>query len=151
MTAGLTVYTLRSKTDFSYLGAGLGAALWVLLLGGLLAMFVPGMHLALAMGGAVLFSAYIVRSGRSLVSPPLSPASTLFRALAQVYDVHMIANRCRGRGAATGTVCTPPADRRDVGNRLSPDEYIHASISLYLDIVNLFLHLLRILSELHRD
>lgn len=73
MTAGLTVYTLRSKTDFSYLGAGLGAALWVLLLGGLLAMFVPGMHLALAMGGAVLFSAYIVRSGRSLVPPPLSP------------------------------------------------------------------------------
>jgi FtsH-binding integral membrane protein len=103
VTAGLTVYTLRSKTDFSYLGAGLGAALWVLLLGGLLAMFVPGMHLALAMGGAVLFSAYIV------------------------YDVHMIANR------------------------LSPDEYIHASISLYLDIVNLFLHLLRILSELQRD
>mmetsp|Transcript_15616 Transcript_15616/g.51561 ORF Transcript_15616/g.51561 Transcript_15616/m.51561 type:complete len:245 (+) Transcript_15616:55-789(+) len=103
VTAGLTVYTLRSKTDFSYLGAGLGAALWVLLLGGLLAMFVPGMHLALAMGGAVLFSAYIV------------------------YDVHMIANR------------------------LSPDEYIHASISLYLDIVNLFLHLLRILAELQRD
>ena len=66
-------------------------------------MFLPGMHLALAMGGAVLFSAYIV------------------------YDVHMIANR------------------------LSPDEYIHASISLYLDIVNLFLHLLRILAEMQKS
>ena len=31
---------------------------------------------------------------------------------------------------------------------LSPDEYIPAAITLYLDIVNLFLHILRILASL---
>jgi len=77
----------------------------VLILGGLMASFVaaPALHLGLAVGGAALFSLYIV------------------------YDVHMIARK------------------------LSPDEYIPASISLYLDILNLFLHILRILSSLQRD
>jgi FtsH-binding integral membrane protein len=32
-------------------------------------------------------------------------------------------------------------------NRLSPDEYITASVALYLDLINLFLQLLRILSS----
>lgn len=68
-TVGLTVYTLRSKQDFSYLGAGLGAALWVLILGGVLSIFIPGMQLAMAVVGAAIFSLYIV------------------------YDVHMIATR----------------------------------------------------------
>ncbi|KAK9687541.1 hypothetical protein K7432_014753 [Basidiobolus ranarum] len=36
-------------------------------------------------------------------------------------------------------------------NRLSPDEYIVASIDLYLDILNLFLAILRILNELTSD
>ena len=31
--------------------------------------------------------------------------------------------------------------------RLSPEEYINASVSLYLDIVNLFLYFLRIFSR----
>jgi hypothetical protein len=31
--------------------------------------------------------------------------------------------------------------------RVSPEEYIHASINLYLDIINLFLHILRLLGE----
>jgi len=102
VTAGLTAYTLNSKKDFSFLGAGLGAGLWVLILGGLVASLtgLSGMHFALAVGGAVLFSLYIV------------------------YDVHEIATR------------------------LSPDEYISAAISLYLDIVNLFLHILRILASM---
>jgi len=102
VTAALTAYTLRSKTDFSYLGAGLGSALWVLIIGGLVAALtgLPGMHFAMAVGGAFLFSLYIV------------------------YDVHEIAKR------------------------LSPDEYVHAAISLYLDIINLFLHILRILASL---
>lgn len=58
------------------------------------------LHFALSVGGAALFSLYIV------------------------YDVHMIAEK------------------------LSPDEYIPAAISLYLDILNLFLHILRILSSM---
>uniref|UniRef100_A0A7S0LL57 Transmembrane BAX inhibitor motif-containing protein 4 n=1 Tax=Coccolithus braarudii TaxID=221442 RepID=A0A7S0LL57_9EUKA len=102
VTVGLTIYTLRSKADFSYLGAGLGSALWVLILGGLVASFTaaPAMHLAMAVGGAVIFSLYIV------------------------YDVYLIS--CR----------------------LSPDDYIFAAISLYLDIANLFLNILRILGEM---
>lgn len=34
---------------------------------------------------------------------------------------------------------------------LSPEEYILAAINLYLDILNLFLHLLRILSEMQKN
>ena len=102
VTAALTVYTLKSGADFSYLGAGLGSALWVLILGGLVAMLTgaTAMHFALAVGGACLFSLYIV------------------------YDVW------------------------EISKRLSPDEYVSAAISLYLDIVNLFLHILRILQSL---
>ena len=104
-TVGLTLYTLRSKKDFSYMGAALGASLWVLIIGSLVCSLVgmPGMHLALSVGGAAIFSLYIV------------------------YDVHMIAKR------------------------LSPDEYVLGAITLYLDIINLFLHLLRSLSELQRN
>ncbi|KAJ2173412.1 hypothetical protein GGF45_004399 [Coemansia sp. RSA 551] len=38
-------------------------------------------------------------------------------------------------------------DTHMIMNRLSPDEYIFASISLYLDVVNLFLAILRILGD----
>jgi hypothetical protein len=38
-----------------------------------------------------------------------------------------------------------------IAKRLSPDEYVLGAITLYLDIINLFLHLLRILSELQRN
>ncbi|KAJ2943979.1 hypothetical protein O0L34_g8301 [Tuta absoluta] len=34
---------------------------------------------------------------------------------------------------------------------LSPEEYILATINLYMDIINLFLHILRILNELNRN
>eukprot|EP00316_Scyphosphaera_apsteinii_P010091 CAMPEP_0119329448 /NCGR_PEP_ID=MMETSP1333-20130426/75885_1 /TAXON_ID=418940 /ORGANISM="Scyphosphaera apsteinii, Strain RCC1455" /LENGTH=247 /DNA_ID=CAMNT_0007338569 /DNA_START=20 /DNA_END=763 /DNA_ORIENTATION=+ len=102
VTVGLTAFALNSKADFSYLGAGLGASLWVLIFGGFIATLtgLPAAHLALAVGGAAVFSLYIV------------------------YDVYLISRR------------------------MSPDEYISASISLYLDIINLFLHILRIVSEL---
>ena len=32
-------------------------------------------------------------------------------------------------------------------SKVTPEEYIHASINLYLDILNLFLHILRALGE----
>merc|ERR1712087_927954 len=46
VTLALTVFTLRSKSDFSYLGAGLGSSLWVLILGSLVATLTaaPAMH-----------------------------------------------------------------------------------------------------------
>lgn len=36
-------------------------------------------------------------------------------------------------------------------HNLSPEEYILAAINLYLDVLNLFLHLLRILSEMQKN
>ena len=103
-TAALCAYTLQSKRDFSYMGAGLSSALWVLIFGGLIASFVgtSAMHTALAVGGAAIFSLYIV------------------------YDVH------------------------EISKRMSPDEYISAAIALYLDIINLFLHILRILAAMQQ-
>jgi len=105
VTVALTVYTLKSKKDFSFLGAGLGTALWVLIFGGLIASLSgsTAMHMALSVAGAGIFSLYIV------------------------FDVYMISRR------------------------LSPDEYIPAAIALYLDILNLFLELLRILSIMQRS
>jgi len=102
VTTALTVYTLRSKQDFSFLGAGLGSALWVLIIGGLIASLtgLPMLHFAMSVGGATIFSLYII------------------------YDVH------------------------EISKRTSPDEYVSAAISLYLDIINLFLHILRILASL---
>jgi len=35
--------------------------------------------------------------------------------------------------------------------RLSPEEYIIASISLYLDVINLFLETLRILNKMNKQ
>jgi len=105
VTVALTVFTLRSDRDFSFLGAGLGSAVWLLILGSLIASITgaAAMHVALSVAGAAIFSLYIV------------------------FDVYMISRR------------------------LSPDEYISAAISLYLDILNLFLHLLRILAAMQRS
>ncbi|KAJ1629911.1 inhibitor of apoptosis-promoting Bax1-domain-containing protein [Pavlovales sp. CCMP2436] len=111
-TMGLTVYTLRSKRDFSLLGASLHAGLSVLVWGGLANMVlvatlgssaVPDLvSLALSLGGACVFAGYIC------------------------YDTYLLANR------------------------LGPDDYIAAALSLYLDIINLFMDLLRIMLELQR-
>ncbi|OBZ70867.1 Bax inhibitor 1 [Grifola frondosa] len=38
-----------------------------------------------------------------------------------------------------------------INKRLSPDEYILASISLYLDFINLFINILRLLNDAQRD
>jgi len=101
VTTALTVYTLQSKRDFSSWGAGLFAALWVLILMSILQLFIQGELLdrGIAAAGAILFSLFII------------------------FDTHMIMHK------------------------VSPEEYIHASVNLYLDIINLFLHILRLLGE----
>ena len=99
----LTIYTMQSKWDFSFMGAGLGMGLWIMILWGFFAIIFgiqTGMVYALL--GSILFSGYII------------------------YDTYMIAER------------------------LDPEDYIVGAIELYLDLVNLFLYILRILSELQR-
>jgi len=99
----LTLFTLQSKYDFSFMGAGLGMCLWIMILWGFISMiFGLQTGFVYALFGTILFSLYII------------------------YDTYMICER------------------------LDPTEYIVAAIELYLDIINLFLYILRLLSESRR-
>jgi len=96
----LTVFTFQSKIDFSFLGAGLGAALLCLILWGfVMSIFGVGSRYLYGMAGSVIFSLYIV------------------------YD--------------TWRLC----------NVYGPDDYILATIDLYLDIINLFMMLLQMFNS----
>jgi len=98
--AGLSLYTITSKRDFSFLGGMLTTGLIILIVGGLLNAFVfrssAGSFLFSAVG-VFLFSGFII------------------------YDTFNILKR------------------------YPTDEYISATLSLYLDILNLFLLLLHLL------
>ncbi|XP_076023627.1 protein lifeguard 4 [Genypterus blacodes] len=101
---GLTAYTFQSKRDFSKLGAGLFACLWILIIAGFLKLFFNSdtTELVLSGAGALVFCGFII------------------------FDTHLLMKQ------------------------LSPEEHILASINLYLDIVNLFLHILRILDSMKK-
>jgi len=100
---GLTLFTFQSKMDFSGMGPFLFGGLIALIATGLVGAFIPfskTIDLVYGIGGALLFSGYIV------------------------FDTY------------------------NINKRLSPDEFIVAAISLYLDFINLFLSLLRILNNI---
>jgi FtsH-binding integral membrane protein len=101
---GLTAFTFQTKRDFSNIGAALYTALLVLVLGGFMNLFIGSelTETAMAVGGALLFSLFII------------------------FDTQMIMTR------------------------LSPEEYIVATIQLYLDIINLFIEILKILEKVNR-
>ncbi|KAG7277656.1 hypothetical protein CRUP_025341 [Coryphaenoides rupestris] len=101
----LTTYTFQSKRDFSKLGAGLFAALLILIVGGVMRLFFNNevTELLLACGGALVFCGFII------------------------YDTHLLMHR------------------------LSPEEHVLASINLYLDIINLFINVLRILDSMKKN
>uniref|UniRef100_A0A665W9D8 Transmembrane BAX inhibitor motif containing 4 n=1 Tax=Echeneis naucrates TaxID=173247 RepID=A0A665W9D8_ECHNA len=101
---GLTAYTFQSKRDFSKMGVGLFACLWILILASFMRFFFDSdtTELALSGAGALVFCGFII------------------------YDTHLLMKQ------------------------LSPEEHILASINLYLDIVNLFLHILRLLDSLKK-
>lgn len=99
----LTIFTLQSKWDFSFMGAGLGMCLWIMILWGFFAIiFGLKTGYVYALAGSILFSGYII------------------------YDTYLICER------------------------LDPEDYVVAAIELYLDLVNLFLYILRLLSEINR-
>ena len=109
VTVSLVAYALTTKSDFTSMGSWLYAALMSLILAGFVGFILrtPIFNLAIAAGGAALFSLYII------------------------YDVQMLMG----------------------GNhqfKISPDEYIFATINIYLDIINLFLHILQILANKDR-
>jgi len=97
----LTLFTVQSKIDFSFLGVGLSAALFGFLIWGCFAMFAfPSFMFSqvYALIGALIFSLYVV------------------------YDTWVMTSV------------------------LSYDEHILAAVNLYLDFINLFLMILRLLS-----
>uniref|UniRef100_A0AAQ5YU74 Transmembrane BAX inhibitor motif containing 4 n=1 Tax=Amphiprion ocellaris TaxID=80972 RepID=A0AAQ5YU74_AMPOC len=101
---GLTIYTFQSKRDFSKMGAGLFACLWILIIASFMRFFFnsDSTELVLAGAGALVFCGFII------------------------YDTNLLMKQ------------------------LSPEEHILASINLYLDIVNLFLHILRVLDSMKK-
>ena len=57
----LTIYTMQSKWDFSFLGAGLGMGLWIMILWGFFAMiFGVGVGMVYSCMGSILFFGYII-------------------------------------------------------------------------------------------
>ncbi|KPI93590.1 PREDICTED: protein lifeguard 4-like [Papilio xuthus] len=101
----LTLYTLNTKRDFSFIGYGLVAGLSVLIVGGLIQIFLQSsaFEVALSFAGAIFFSLFLI------------------------------------------------FDTQQMMTTLSPEEYILATINLYMDIINLFLYILRILNEMNRN
>lgn len=104
VVVGLTLYTLTSKKDFSYLGGILSSLGMVMFVGSLLHVwFGNGMtDTILAVFGAGLFSTYLI------------------------YDTHITMKY------------------------LSAEEYIIAVMNLYMDIINLFIQILKIVDALKR-
>ncbi|CAG8465850.1 4436_t:CDS:10 [Ambispora leptoticha] len=100
--AGLTLFTMQSKYDFSGMGPFLLGGLLLFIFIGLVQLFIPFsriLDLIMAVGIAILFCGFII------------------------YDTY------------------------NLMNTLSPEDYVIASISLYLDFINLFLAILRILND----
>merc|ERR1712159_33036 len=63
ITVSLSIYALTSKRDFSSWGAGLYSVLMCFVLGSLIQLFIPFnsvLHLAISIGGAILFSLFII-------------------------------------------------------------------------------------------
>lgn len=98
--AGLSIYTVRSKKDFSFMGGMLTTGLLILVVGGLLNAFIFK-----SSAGAFMFS-------------------------------------CVGVFLFSGFIIY---DTFNILRRYPTDEYISATLSLYLDILNLFMALLHIL------
>jgi len=96
----LSAFTLQSKINFSFLGAGLFAFLWIMILWGL-ANAIFGWHTTFlyALAGSILFCLFII------------------------FDTYRLANI------------------------YSIDDYILASIDLYLDFINLFLYIVMLFAK----
>jgi len=128
----LTAYTLISKKDFSFMGGMLFVGLWVLI-GASFVNFIfgvvggtrsPFLSMLIACGGAFIFSLYILYDS--------------------TYIFHI-----SGHFPVLTLLFVTAASR--IMLKLSVDAYVEAAIELYLDVINLFLYILQILSTFARD
>mmetsp|Transcript_8051 Transcript_8051/g.21445 ORF Transcript_8051/g.21445 Transcript_8051/m.21445 type:complete len:249 (+) Transcript_8051:55-801(+) len=107
--SALALFALNTKMDLTMMGGSLLGLLFTLLFASILQAFihVSWLQWAISVGGATLFSAYLV------------------------FDIQLL----MGEGAVS----------------ISPDEYVFGALTLYLDVLNLFLYLLQIINEFTRD
>jgi FtsH-binding integral membrane protein len=99
----LSVYVYYTKSDFQFIGAGLFASLWILIIG-------------------------------EIIQVIWLPRDQLFNTFMAIF----------GSIIACGYILY---DTSEILNRLTPDDFIHACISLYTDIIMLFLRLLELLGD----
>ncbi|VDM46472.1 unnamed protein product [Toxocara canis] len=102
---GLFAYTLQSKRDFQKHWAALFCFSMIFITASFVQLFMQSaaFDFAMAVGGAILFSVYLV------------------------FDIDRIIHHS------------------------SPEDYIDACVSLYLDIINIFLRVLQIIGEMNRQ
>lgn len=119
----LTIFAFQTKWDFTVMGGVLFVAVIVLMLFGLVAIFFPGKTMSMVYGcfGAILFSIYLIY-GKSVI---LSTNKTI------VLSYYFSDTQLMMGGKHKYSI--------------SPEEYIFASLNLYLDIVNIFLYILTII------
>lgn len=107
IVGALTLFACTTKVDMTSMGGYLRSTSLALFFLGLAGLFlrIPLLQAAYAMGGAILFSGYIV------------------------YDTQLVVGG------------------KHQSKRLSIDDYVVAALSIYMDIVRLFMFLLRLLGE----
>jgi len=107
--------------------------------------------LGLTAGVTGLLAAYALTSKRDFSSIYASLFSALFILLiASIFEVFFHTETFQMLLAGAGAVIFSLfiiVDVHMVMHHLSPEEYILAAINLYLDIINLFLHILRLVGE----
>ena len=125
---GLTLFTLQSKWDFS--GMGPLYVNMILLVYFMICLTPIIIHYSLFAGISILFLVSMVQ-----IFFPFSEGVQLALAIAGVIIF-------------SGYIVF---DTFLIFNRYSPEDYIMASVSLYMDIINLFLRILQILDAMNRN
>merc|ERR1712110_948995 len=87
----LTAYTFISKKDFTFMGASLGSALWVLIIWSVINWIFPSVfggfgHQIFALCGAILFSLYILYD-TSMIMRKLGPDDYIMAAVDLYLDI----------------------------------------------------------------
>ena len=136
----------------------MGAGLWVLLLGGLVASIAGTATLHFAC--AVRVHPYCMCIACTLPPPHrLHPRATALLP----HRLRTAPTAASASATASAATAAPQVggaalfslyivyDVSMISKRTSPDDYIPAAIELYLDIANLFLHILRILAHFQEN
>ena len=98
-------------------------------------------------GGTITFCGSVLCVYLSGRGSRWGPSVVLTADLLQVIFPGDLLERALGAGGALLFSSFIVVDTQMMLSKLSPEEYMMAAINLYLDIINLFLHLLRLLGE----